>query len=118
VNFQAACGRKSVLRVPWQWSRTAASTIFCAGFALCRALRGELLELWTAGDIPTKAILLVTHNIEEAVTLADRIVVMGKEPGHVVADLPVDLPQPRHRKSQDFIAKTDLISHTGRADRA
>jgi len=76
------------------------------------ALRGELLELWTAGDIPTKAILLVTHNIEEAVTLADRIVVMGKEPGHVVADLTVDLPQPRHRKSPDFIAKMDLIYAT------
>ena len=76
------------------------------------ALRGELLELWTAGDIPTKAILMVTHNIEEAITLADRIVVMGKEPGHVVADLTVDLPHPRHRKSPEFIAKMDLIYAT------
>jgi NitT/TauT family transport system ATP-binding protein len=76
------------------------------------ALRGELLELWTAGDIPTKAILMVTHNIEEAITLADRIVVMGKDPGHVVADLMVDLPQPRHRKSPEFIAKVDLIYAT------
>ncbi len=76
------------------------------------ALRGELLELWTAGDIPTKAILMVTHNIEEAITLADRIVVMGKDPGHVVADLAVDLPHPRHRKSPEFIAKVDLIYAT------
>jgi NitT/TauT family transport system ATP-binding protein len=76
------------------------------------ALRGELLELWTAGDIPTKAILMVTHNIEEAITLADRIVVMGKDPGHVVADLIVDLPHPRHRKSPEFIAKVDLIYAT------
>ena len=76
------------------------------------ALRGELLELWTAGDIPTKAILMVTHNIEEAITLADRIVVMGKDPGHVVADVTVDLPQPRHRKSPEFIAKVDLIYAT------
>lgn len=76
------------------------------------ALRGELLELWTAGDIPTKAILMVTHNIEEAITLADRIVVMGKDPGHVVADLTVDLPHPRHRKSSEFIAKVDLIYAT------
>jgi NitT/TauT family transport system ATP-binding protein len=76
------------------------------------ALRGELLELWTAGDIPTKAILMVTHNIEEAITLADRIVVMGKDPGHVVADLQVDLPHPRHRKSPEFIAKVDLIYAT------
>lgn len=73
------------------------------------SLRGELLELWTTGAIPTKAILMVTHNIEEAIALADRIVVMGKDPGHVVADLTVDLPHPRHRKSPEFIAKVDLI---------
>jgi len=76
------------------------------------ALRGELLELWTAGDIPTKAILMVTHNIEEAITLVDRIVVMGKDPGHIVADLMVDLPHPRHRKSPEFIAKVDLLYAT------
>jgi NitT/TauT family transport system ATP-binding protein len=76
------------------------------------ALRGELLELWTAGDIPTKAILMVTHNIEEAIILADRVVVMGKDPGHVVADLTVDLPHPRQRKSPKFIAKVDLIYAT------
>jgi NitT/TauT family transport system ATP-binding protein len=76
------------------------------------ALRGELLELWTTGAIPTKAILMVTHNIEEAISLADRIVVMEKEPGRVVADLPVDLPHPRHRKSAEFIAKVDLVYAT------
>lgn len=76
------------------------------------ALRGELLELWTAGDIPTKAILMVTHNIEEAIILADRVVVMGKEPGHVVADLTIDLPHPRQRKSPEFIARVDLIYAT------
>jgi NitT/TauT family transport system ATP-binding protein len=76
------------------------------------SLRGELLELWTAGDIPTKAILMVTHNIEEAISLADRIVVMGKDPGHVVADLTVDLPHPRHRKSAEFLAKVDLVYGT------
>ena len=76
------------------------------------ALRGELLELWTAGDIPTKAILMVTHNIEEAITLADRIIVMGKDPGRVVADLTVDLPHPRHRKSAEFISKVDLVYAT------
>lgn len=76
------------------------------------ALRGELLELWTAGDIPTKAILMVTHNIEEAITLADRIVIMDKQPGRVVADLTVDLPHPRQRKSPEFIAKVDLVYAT------
>jgi len=76
------------------------------------ALRGELLELWTTGAIPTKAILMVTHNIEEAITLADRVVVMEKEPGRVVADLAIDLPQPRQRKSPEFIAKVDLVYAT------
>jgi NitT/TauT family transport system ATP-binding protein len=76
------------------------------------ALRGELMELWTTGAIPTKAILMVTHNIEEAITLADRVVVMEKEPGRVVAELPIDLPQPRQRKSPEFIAKVDLVYAT------
>ena len=48
------------------------------------ALRGELMELWLKKKIPTKAILMVTHNIEEAVLMADRIVIMGKDPGHIV----------------------------------
>src|SRR5512136_2414208 len=48
-------------------------------------LRRDLLELWTSGAIPTRSILMITHNIEEAITLADRVVVMEKEPGRVVA---------------------------------
>ena len=71
------------------------------------SLRGELLELWTSGNIPTKAILMVTHNIEEAVFMADRIVVMDKDPGRVVADFRVELPHPRQRKSSEFIAVVD-----------
>ncbi|MCL6519781.1 MAG: AAA-associated domain-containing protein [Armatimonadetes bacterium] len=72
------------------------------------SLRGELLELWLSGGIPTKAILMVTHNIEEAVFLADRIVVMEKDPGRIVADVVVDLPQPRQRKSPNF---ANLVDH-------
>jgi len=73
------------------------------------ALRGELLELWTSGTMPTKAILLVTHNIEEAVWLADRIVVMEKEPGRVVTEVEVSLPQPRRRKSLPFLQMVDQV---------
>jgi len=72
-------------------------------------LRGELLELWTSGTMPTKAILMVTHNIEEAVWLADRIVVMEKDPGRVVAELQVTLPHPRRRKSQPFLQVVDQV---------
>jgi NitT/TauT family transport system ATP-binding protein len=72
-------------------------------------LRLELLTLWTSGKIPTRLIVLVTHNIEEAVLMADRIVVMAKDPGHVVADLNVPLPRPRHRKSPTFQAFVDQV---------
>lgn len=71
------------------------------------SLRGELLELWTSGNIPTQAILMVTHNIEEAVFMADRIVVMDKDPGRVVAMMEVTLPHPRQRKSAEFVALVD-----------
>ena len=73
------------------------------------ALRGELMELWQNKSIPTQAILMVTHNIEEAVLLADRIVVMGKEPGHVVTEFSVTLHQPRHRKDTAFQALVDKV---------
>jgi len=73
------------------------------------ALRGELLELWTEGKIPTRAILMVTHNIEEAVFMADRIVVMDKDPGRVVAEMTVDLPHPRQRRSPEFLERVDEV---------
>ncbi len=73
------------------------------------ALRGELLELWTSGKIPTRALLMVTHSIEEAVYMADRIVVMEKGPGHVVNEVAVPLPHPRKRKSQRFLDLVDQV---------
>jgi len=73
------------------------------------ALRQELLELWTSGKIPTKAILMVTHNIDEAVLLADRIVIMAKEPGRVVAELQVQLPHPRLSRRTAFLTLVDQV---------
>jgi NitT/TauT family transport system ATP-binding protein len=73
------------------------------------SLRGELLELWTSGTLPTQAILMVTHNIEEAVLLADRILVMEKGPGRIVAEVKVDLPQPRQRKAAPFLEVMDQV---------
>jgi NitT/TauT family transport system ATP-binding protein len=72
-------------------------------------LRGELLELWLEHKIPTRAIFIVTHNIEEAVVLADRIIVLGRNPAHIHADFAVDIPQPRDRKSPRFIEFVDAI---------
>jgi NitT/TauT family transport system ATP-binding protein len=73
------------------------------------ALRGELLELWISKSIPTEAILMVTHNIEEAVFLADRIVVMEKDPGRVLAEVNVTLRHPRSRKDTAFQALVDKV---------
>lgn len=73
------------------------------------ALRSELLDLWLSGKIPTQAILMVTHNIEEAVFMADRIVVMEKGPGRIVADLKIDLPHPRQRRDLNFLALVDQV---------
>jgi NitT/TauT family transport system ATP-binding protein len=72
-------------------------------------LRSELLELWTKKTMPTKAVFLVTHNIEEAVLLADRIIVLGRNPGHIRTDFKVQLPQPRDRKSEPFTQLVDYI---------
>jgi NitT/TauT family transport system ATP-binding protein len=72
-------------------------------------LRSELLELWAKKTMPTKAVFIVTHNIEEAVLLADRIIVLGRNPGHIRTDFRVELPQPRDRKSEPFTQLVDYI---------
>ena len=72
-------------------------------------LRGELLELWLGRKIPTRAVFIVTHNIEEAVVLADRVVVLGRNPAHVHADFNVAIPHPRDRKSLEFVDLVDEI---------
>jgi NitT/TauT family transport system ATP-binding protein len=73
-------------------------------------LRSELLELWEKNTIPTRSIFIVTHNIEEAVLLADRIIVLGRNPGHVRTDFKVaNLAHPRDRKSQPFTQLVDYI---------
>jgi NitT/TauT family transport system ATP-binding protein len=72
-------------------------------------LRSELLELWQKKTIPTKAIFLVTHNIEEAVLLADRIIVLGRNPGRIRTDFVVGLPHPRDRKGAAFPQLVDYI---------
>lgn len=72
-------------------------------------LRGELIELWSQKKISTRSIFLVTHNIEEAVLLADRIVVLGANPATIRADFPVPLAQPRNRKSAAFLTYVDYV---------
>src|SRR5271170_6134595 len=73
------------------------------------SLRNELLELWLSRKMPTKAIFIVTHNIEEAVLLADRVIVLGRNPAWVRADFPIELTHPRDRKSPIFVELVDYI---------
>jgi len=72
-------------------------------------LRGELLELWEGHRFPTKTIVMVTHNIEEAVLLADRILVLGTNPGRIREDMINPLPRPRHRRTPEFDELVDQI---------
>ena len=72
-------------------------------------LRTDLLDLWYEGRMPIKSILIVTHNIEEAVLLCDRILVFSSNPGRIVAEIKVDLPQPRNRQAPAFRGMVDDI---------
>jgi len=72
-------------------------------------LRGELMELWLGKKIPTRAIFIVTHNIEESVILADRIIVLGRNPAHIHAEFNVNMPHPRDHKDPRFTEFVDLI---------
>ncbi len=87
-------------------------------FLTAENLRSELLDLWLKSKIPTETILMVTHGIEEAVFMADRIVILSKNPARIVADFSVPLPYPRNRKSPQFIELVDYVYKvvTGRND--
>src|SRR5580700_1757990 len=72
-------------------------------------LRTDFLELWGEGQLPIKAVLLVTHNIEEAVQMCDRLLIFSTNPGRVVSEIPIDLPQPRHTQDPRFRALIDRV---------
>jgi NitT/TauT family transport system ATP-binding protein len=65
-------------------------------------LRTDLLDLWQEGRIPIKSILMVTHNIEEAVLMSDRVLVLASNPGRIAAEIAVTLPHPRDRLDPEF----------------
>jgi NitT/TauT family transport system ATP-binding protein len=72
-------------------------------------LRTDLLDLWQEGRMPIKSILMVTHNIEEAVLMSDRIIVLSSNPGRIASEIPVTIPHPRDRLEPDFRALVDRI---------
>ena len=79
-------------------------------------LRTDLVELWGNGKLPIKGIILVTHNIEEAVLMCDRVLLFSSNPGRVASEIKIDLPQPRDRTTPGLrgLCRQDLC----RNDRA
>ncbi|MFH1199991.1 MAG: ABC transporter ATP-binding protein [Candidatus Micrarchaeota archaeon] len=74
-----------------------------------RSLRKELLLLWQDETLPPDTVILVTHNIEEAVYLADRILVLSQAPARVIAQLKITMPRPREQKSEEFVNDVDKV---------
>ena len=72
-------------------------------------LRGDFLNLWGEGQLPIKAVLLVTHNIEEAVQMCDRLLIFSTNPGRVIGEIVVDLPQPRRTEDPRFRALIERV---------
>jgi len=72
-------------------------------------LRTDLIDLWMEGRLPLKSVLMVTHNIEEAVLMADRILVFSSNPGRVANEVPVSFPHPRNRVDPAFRQMVDDI---------
>lgn len=72
-------------------------------------LRTDIIELWVEGKLPLKSMLMVTHNIEEAVLMCDRILIFSVNPGRVAAEIRVDFPHPRNRLDPDFRQLVDDI---------
>jgi len=72
-------------------------------------LRTDLLDLWIEKKIPTKAMVLVTHSIEEAILLADRIIIFGKNPGRIKEEITINIPYLRDREDPEFLKLSDYI---------
>jgi NitT/TauT family transport system ATP-binding protein len=72
-------------------------------------LRTDLVEMWQEGKLPIKSVLLVTHNIEEAVMMCDRVLVLSSNPGQIVAEIPIPLAHPRNRQDPLFQELVDQI---------
>lgn len=72
-------------------------------------LKTDFLELWVDGKMHLKSVLLVTHNIEEAVLMSDRILVFSANPGRIAAEIKIDLPHPRDRQSLGFRTMVEQI---------
>ena len=72
-------------------------------------LRNELLDIWSDRDNVVNTMIMVTHNIEEAIELSDRILILSNRPGKVVGDIKIDLARPRRKRDKRFIEYVDEV---------
>lgn len=72
-------------------------------------LRNELLDLWSDRDFPVNTVMMVTHIIEEAIELADRVLVLSSRPGRIAGDIRIDLPRPREKRDKAFLEYVDKV---------
>ncbi|MGC8716071.1 MAG: ABC transporter ATP-binding protein [Thermoplasmata archaeon] len=73
------------------------------------ALREEVLLLWADPSLPPDSIILVTHNIDEAVLMSDRILILTPRPGRLIEDHKVQLSRPRNKKDPEFYKEVDYV---------
>ncbi len=72
-------------------------------------LREQVLDIWGSRQLASKAIILVTHSVEEAVLMGDRVLILASKPGLILADRTIDLPRPRRRRSAEFEHQVDEL---------
>lgn len=74
-----------------------------------QAMREELLDLWENPNLPPHTVLMVTHNVDEAVQMSDRIIILSKRPSQVIQDKTIELPRPRNTRSDEFYRTVDDV---------
>src|SRR5690242_3644429 len=74
------------------------------------ALREEILKVWNNKFTTPDVIIMVTHNIEEAVYLSDRVLIMSRRPGTISNEIPIDMPRPREKRDKQLYDFVDRIT--------
>jgi len=76
-----------------------------------KTLRELVLDIWRDPDLPTNTFIMVSHNVEEAVFMADRVIVMTPRPGRVIGEVEIDIPRPRlsHIRESRYFELVDKI---------
>ncbi|MEM2067829.1 MAG: ABC transporter ATP-binding protein, partial [Nitrososphaerota archaeon] len=73
------------------------------------SLSREIEYMWLESTLPPISVVMVSHNIEEVVMLADRIIVLGGRPARILAEVPIEMGRPRNKKSEEFYRLVDEV---------